>query len=973
MYKSFMKLIVTVSLFFTSTFSLAQIALEEMVVTSQKREQNLLDVPSALQAFSGSMLEGAGVRDTDDLVTMIPDMLMSGEDAGRANIWLRGIGSTKFDIGSEGSNAFFVDEIYMARGQSILTGLVDLERIEVLKGPQGTLYGRNALGGAISVFYKKPTSETEQRIKVGAGDNGQEKFSYLLSGELGDGLFGRMILSYQDDDGVHKDNTFGGETGASNENMRFSLFGEGNDYEWSLTADNSVSKDDAMVSEAIICERDSTTCTDSQKALIQPTIFAHNSGLDIFVTDFATSAPYIGAYMAANGGAAGTAAQYDALAKAQITSDKYSANLSEDTFGRREDTMFSAKYKSFRDDYDLTLLVSTNQNIGEELKDFDSTAARSFVQGSDQKTNQSSIELRWNAKPEDEIQWVAGVYSFLDYGERTDIFRTGPDSVFNQAAIAASAYLHGANNGILHDTTSFANFAGANVATFCNTAGLSAVIAATCNVATGSTTDTYGTAQLELKINNKSSAAFGQVTIPMADQWNITLGARYTYDTKGMVYTTSSNSVGIPHSLILPGCTPGTVNATVQDGAPGCAAYATAAATALGADGVAGTADDGAPIPGTVLYTDEQYIGQVRVVAGAVAAVPALAGALPNANCISASTNANPATAAAEDATVGKTADCIANFSAIAALQGVGIAPIASSAQTFQEARSASWSSVDPKMTIDFKPTDNSMVWYTYSTGFKGGGWQFATYFRELVQQGFDPEELEMNEIGYKGSFLNDSLNLSAVGYTYDWTNKQVIKVAVVQGLPLGLTRNAGESTINGLDLNLRARVADQTFINFNYAYIDAQYDVYCDDSRDWTDVHGSFTSCKAGTVGAYSRAGGGMPWTPDNAMVLSVEHIEPTNFGDVVINASYSYKTNIANADERVDDLTFLDEFARLNFSTTIEFNNGTSLRGFCTNCLDVDDDIGFTLIYPGSQGGGARIKYYEGLRAGIEVVHQF
>ena len=459
MYKFFIKLIVSLSLFFTSTFSLAQIALEEMVVTSQKREQNLLDVPSALQAFSGSMLEGAGVRDTDDLVNMIPDMLMSGEDAGRANIWLRGIGSTKFDIGSEGSNAFFVDEIYMARGQSILTGLVDLERIEVLKGPQGTLYGRNALGGAISVFYKKPTSETEQRIKVGAGDNGQEKFSYLLSGQLADGLFGRMILSYQDDDGVHKDNTFGGETGPSNENMRFSLFGEGNDYEWSLTADNSVSKDDASVSEAIICERDSTTCTDSQKALIQPTIFAHNSGLDIFVTDFATSAPYIGAYMAANGGVAGTAAQYDALAKAQIRSDKYSANLSEDTFGRREDTMFSAKYKSFRDDYDLTLLVSTNQNTGEELKDFDSTAARSFVQGSDQKTNQSSIELRWNAKPEDEIQWVAGVYSFLDYGERTDIFRTGPDSVFNQAAIAASAYLHNANAGVLHDNTSFTNFA----------------------------------------------------------------------------------------------------------------------------------------------------------------------------------------------------------------------------------------------------------------------------------------------------------------------------------------------------------------------------------------------------------------------------------------------------------------------------------------------------------------------------------
>ena len=94
MYKFFLKVLVTASLFFTSTVSLAQIALEEMVVTSQKREQNLLDVPSALQAFSGSMLEGVGLRDTDDLTTMDPDMLVSGEGAGRAIIWLRGIGST---------------------------------------------------------------------------------------------------------------------------------------------------------------------------------------------------------------------------------------------------------------------------------------------------------------------------------------------------------------------------------------------------------------------------------------------------------------------------------------------------------------------------------------------------------------------------------------------------------------------------------------------------------------------------------------------------------------------------------------------------------------------------------------------------------------------------------------------------------------------------------------------------------------
>ena len=137
------------------------------------------------------------------------------------------------------------------------------------------------------------------------------------------------------------------------------------------------------------------------------------------------------------------AAARDAAALEQINSDRYSANLSENTFIEREDNLFAGKFKSFRDDYDLTLLVSTNQNTGGELKDFDSTAAKSFVQGSDQKTNQSSFELRWNSKPEDEIQWVAGFYTYLDYGDRSDIFRTGPDSVFNQKGSLATAIVDG--------------------------------------------------------------------------------------------------------------------------------------------------------------------------------------------------------------------------------------------------------------------------------------------------------------------------------------------------------------------------------------------------------------------------------------------------------------------------------------------------------------------------------------------------
>jgi outer membrane receptor protein involved in Fe transport len=958
MIKSFFKFTAILSLLLTSATSLAQVALEEMVVTSQKREQNLLDVPSALQAFSGDMLEDAGLRDTNDLINMVPDMLMSGEDSGRANIWLRGIGSTKFDIGSEGSNAFFVDEVYMSRNQSILTGLVDLERIEVLKGPQGTLYGRNALGGAISVYYKKPTSEFEQKIKVTAGDRGQEQFSYMLSGELSQDLYGRIILGYQDQEGMHKDNTFGGDTGTRNENIRASLFGEGTNQEWSLTFENAKSKDHAAVSEAVICKRDSTTCTDAQKTLIQPSLAATTSGLDLFVTDFSKTAAYVTAFAAGGGNPAapGAAAQIDTLALNQITGDRYSSNLSEDTSIEREDTLIAGKFKSFRDNYDLTVLVSTNQNAGGELKDFDSTAAKSFVQGSTQKTNQSSLEIRWNSKPGDEIQWVAGIYSYLDYGDRSDIFRTGPDSVFNQAAVAATAYL---DAGLF----SQANLSALqSLQTYTPTAS-KAPLVASYNVATGTTLETYGTAQLDLSINNKSSAAFGQVTIPMAERWSITLGARYTYDNKGMRYETKSNSTGVPHSLILPGCTPTTVN---PDGSEGCSDFVQL--PGAGAD--------------ASIYTSDQYAGQAAVVAGAFDAAPSLALAPGwQASCTFDNTNTIGSAdwGKANSALIASTA-CNTNFEIVANAQGVGIAPIASAQQIFTLNQEKSWTSTDPKMTIDFKPNDRSMVWYTYATGFKAGGWQFANYFKETASEGFDPEELEMHEIGYKGSFLNDSLSLSAVAYAYDWSDKQVIKVSVIQGLPVGLTRNAAASTINGLDLNLRARVADQTIINFNYSYIDASYDNYCDDSRNWSEVHGSFTSCKLDPTtglpdnsGAYSRSGGKMPWTPDNAMVLSVEHVEPTRIGDVVISTSYSHKTNVGNADERVAGLTLLDEIARLNFSTAIEFNNGTTLRGFCTNCLDVDDDIGFTLIYPGSQGGGARIKYYDGLRAGLEVIHRF
>lgn len=173
------------------------IGLGDIVVTAQRREQKLQDTPIAVTAFTSAVLERARVQSFDDLVTKIPGFSINSFTKSRQSVALRGGSSSLSSPGSDNAVSLFVDDVYYGSSGEFELDLFDLERIEVLRGPQGTLFGRNSTGGAIMVVTKGPRSDPGGEVEVSVGNYDMLQMRGFVTGPLDDQgkLLGSMAFT----------------------------------------------------------------------------------------------------------------------------------------------------------------------------------------------------------------------------------------------------------------------------------------------------------------------------------------------------------------------------------------------------------------------------------------------------------------------------------------------------------------------------------------------------------------------------------------------------------------------------------------------------------------------------------------------------------------------------------------------------------------------------------------------------------
>jgi len=184
-----------------------------IVVTAQRRTERLLDVPLAVSVLNSEMMEQTGVREISGIAEYLPNVQVTQSSDFNAAVTIRGVGANSRNIGFDTRVGIYVDGVYMGQSPAVNQELLDLERVEVLRGPQGTLFGKNTVAGAINLITQKPEHEFTGRFNIDVGNFGYTELGGVVNVPLGENAAGKLALSKVDRDGYVLNTTTGNYLG----------------------------------------------------------------------------------------------------------------------------------------------------------------------------------------------------------------------------------------------------------------------------------------------------------------------------------------------------------------------------------------------------------------------------------------------------------------------------------------------------------------------------------------------------------------------------------------------------------------------------------------------------------------------------------------------------------------------------------------------------------------------------------------
>ena len=705
---------------------------EEIVVLATRRAENILDVPVAVSSLSGAQIQEAGIKDVWDLQQNVPALLIGrSQTTTTSNFSIRGVGSTSNNFGVESSVGLYVDGVYRSRQSSMINDLIDVEAVEVLRGPQGTLFGKNTAAGAISIRTVRPSQERDAFVDVTYGNYNLVKVSAAANIPLTDSIAFRGTIYATQRDGIADDLVLGNDlyNDRDREGARLQLAVNEPTDDFNLRVIADWSKIDETCCVAI-------TRVDSlyyKGSLANPATITPGSEAAIVGlggTVFATY-PYPQPLLDAFAAYPGTIIR--------------NADFNDYT------TAINKAPKSENTDKGLSLEINKRLSDSVTLKSI--TAVRGFdttdaidadfsnvdLIGRVNDANQSSFsqEFQFTGEFGDRSSWVAGAYYF---GQSIDSMTQTSGGAFLNAYITTL-------QPSLQTLIDNVNAVDAGL----GQAGLGGLL--------NPATDPFPAGVVatdKVSQDHSGYAVFGQVDYRINDQFTVSLGARYTDEKKDIDARYTQTANGPPPDLRPCVADPNDPTGTSFVGGAICVALSEA---------------------GAFLQTGGQFGSLDGIIAGDVAPV----------------TEPNIA-------------------------WGMYLfdpfAPRPNVKESISDGRTTG------TLKLSYFPSDSTMLYASYATGYKAGGTN-TDRINIAFDQTFGPETSKSIEAGLKGQY--GPLQVVLTLYKTDFDDFQANSFT---GTGFNL-QNAGDLTVKGAELELLWRPTDTTQIEAWFAHNDGKYNTF--------------------------------------------------------------------------------------------------------------------------------------------------